>query len=87
MPADRNQSIIEQEKRSGGTFDRYYNSLHKVAFDIPYRWTVSEATGEKLAVTETGMDGSIKEHPVECDALKIAGPKRQGEVVTMSLAK
>jgi len=46
-----------------------------------------EATGEKLAVTETGMNGSIKEHPVECDALKIAGPKRQGEVVTMSLAK
>ena len=62
VPADRNQSIIEQEKRLGGTTDVYYNSLHNVSFDIPYRWSVTEATGEHLGVIiePTDLEHNIK---------------------------
>ena len=36
---DKNQSHIEKETSGerGGT-ETYYNSLHNVSFDIPYRW-------------------------------------------------
>jgi peptidyl-prolyl cis-trans isomerase B (cyclophilin B) len=62
VPADRNQSIIEKEKRSGGTSEHYYNSLHKVAFDIPYRWSVTEATGSQFGVIiePTDMEHNVK---------------------------
>jgi len=62
MPPDRNQSIIETEKVQGGTTEHYYNSLHKVAFDIPYRWSVTEATGEHFGVViePTDMEHNVK---------------------------
>jgi len=62
VPADRNQSIIEKEKREGGITDHYYNSIHKVAFDIPYRWSVTEATGENFGVViePTDMEHNVK---------------------------
>jgi peptidyl-prolyl cis-trans isomerase B (cyclophilin B) len=62
VPADRNQSIIEKEKREGGITEHYYNSLHKVAFDIPYRWSVTEATGKNLGVIiePTDMEHNVK---------------------------
>jgi len=41
---DRNQSIIKYEQRLEGKTDVYYNSLHHVKFDLPYRWSVTEAT-------------------------------------------
>jgi len=62
VPADRNQSIIEKEKREGGTTEVYHNSLHKVTFDIPYRWSVTEATGKNLGVIiePTDMEHNVK---------------------------
>jgi len=62
VPADRNQSIIETEKVQGGTTEHYYNSIHKVAFDIPYRWSVTEATGEHFGVViePTDMEHNVK---------------------------
>jgi peptidyl-prolyl cis-trans isomerase B (cyclophilin B) len=47
---DKNQSITESEQRSEGKTDVYYNSLHHVKFDLPYRWTVTEATGKQFGV-------------------------------------
>jgi peptidyl-prolyl cis-trans isomerase B (cyclophilin B) len=60
--ADRNQSIIEKEKREGGTIDHYYNSLHKIAFDIPYRWSVTEAEGKNFGVIiePTDLEHNVK---------------------------
>jgi len=62
VPADRNQSIIEKEKRLGGVSERYLDSVHKVAFDIPYRWSVTEATGKNLGVIiePTDMEHNVK---------------------------
>ena len=45
---DRNQSHIEKETRQGGVTDVYYNSLHNVSFDLPYRWLITEATGKTI---------------------------------------
>jgi len=61
-PADRNQSIIEKEKREGGITEHYHNSFHKVAFDIPYRWSVTEATGSQLGIImePTDMEHNVK---------------------------
>ena len=47
---ERNQSNIEQQQRAAGKADVYVNSLHKVEFDIPYRWTVTEAEGKQFGV-------------------------------------
>jgi len=60
--ADRNQSIIEKEKREGGAIDHYHNSLHKIAFDLPYRWSVTEATGEQFGVIlePTDLEHNVK---------------------------
>lgn len=62
VPADRNQSLIETEKREGGTIEVYFNDLHKVGFDIPYRWSVTEATGENLGVIlePTDLEHNVK---------------------------
>jgi len=62
VPVDRNQSIIEKEKREGGTSDHYYNPTHKIAFDIPYRWSVIEAAGEHFGVImePTDMEHNVK---------------------------
>ena len=60
--ADRNQSITKTEKREGGTVAHYYNSLHKVAFDLPYRWSVTEATGKQFGVIiePTDLEHNVK---------------------------
>nr|AIF11291.1 peptidyl-prolyl isomerase [uncultured marine thaumarchaeote KM3_51_E02] len=59
---DRNQSIIEKEKRGGGITEHYYNGVHKVAFDIPYRWSVTEATGNQFGVViePTDLEHNVK---------------------------
>jgi len=59
---DRNQSIIEKEKREGGITEHYYNGVHKVAFDIPYRWSVTEATGNQFGVViePTDLEHNVK---------------------------
>ena len=59
---DRNQSIIKEEKREGGTIEVYFNSLHNVGFDIPYRWSITEATGSQFGVImePTDMEHNVK---------------------------
>jgi peptidyl-prolyl cis-trans isomerase B (cyclophilin B) len=64
LPPDRNQSFIEKEQRFAGVTDVYYNSLHDIKFDIPYRWLVTEATGEQFAVIiepDTNLEHNVKE--------------------------
>jgi peptidyl-prolyl cis-trans isomerase B (cyclophilin B) len=54
-PPDRNDSIVKKIKISGGTVERYFNTLHDVSFDIPYRWAVAEGEGDYLnLVVEPG---------------------------------
>jgi len=62
VPPERNQSIIEKEQRGGGTTEHYYNGVHKVAFDIPYRWSVTEATGNQFGVViePTDLEHNVK---------------------------
>ena len=67
VPADRNQSLIETEKREGGTTEVYFNDFHKVKFDIPYRWSVTEATGENLGII---MEPTDLEHNVKAQIEK-----------------
>ncbi len=59
---DRNQSIIEKEKREGGTTETYFNNFHNVSFDIPYRWTLTEAQGKQFGVI---MEPTELEHNVK----------------------
>ena len=62
VPADRNQSIIEKEKREGGITEVYFNAMHNVGFDIPYRWSVTEAEGKQFGVIiePTDMEHNVK---------------------------
>jgi peptidyl-prolyl cis-trans isomerase B (cyclophilin B) len=62
VPADRNQSVIETVKHGGGTTQTYFNDRHKVAFDLPYRWAVTEATGEHFGVIiePTDLEHNVK---------------------------
>jgi len=66
-PPDRNQSVIEKEKIQGGTTEHYYNGIHKIAFDIPYRWSVIEATGKNFGVV---MEPTDLEHNVKAQVEK-----------------
>jgi len=59
---DRNTSLIKEVKTSGGLADRYFNSLHDVNFDIPYRWKVIEGVGNNLNLT---VEPSPLEHNVQ----------------------
>jgi peptidyl-prolyl cis-trans isomerase B (cyclophilin B) len=67
VPPDRNQSITEKNKQLGGVSDHYYNSLHKVAFDIPYRWSATEAAGKNFGVI---MEPTDLEHNVKAQIEK-----------------
>ena len=49
MP-DKNQSVIKTEQRTEGPVSTYYNSLHHVKFDLPYRWDLIEATGPQFGI-------------------------------------
>ena len=60
---DRNQSYIEKEDRGVGVgTETYHNSHHNVSFDIPYRWSVIEATGTQFGVI---MEPIALEHNVQ----------------------
>ena len=48
---DRNDSLLKKTKVTGGITDRYFNELHDVTFDVPYRWTVVEGEGDNLTLT------------------------------------
>ena len=45
-----NQSITKTVKQVGGVTDIYYNHSHKVQFEAPYRWDITEGTGEDLSL-------------------------------------
>jgi len=48
---DRNISLVTKTKIEGGITERYFNTLHDVNFDIPYRWKVIEGGGANLNLT------------------------------------
>ena len=59
---DRNVSMVQKFKISGGFVDRYFNSLHDVTFDTPYRWTVVEGEGDNLnlLVKPTALEHNVQ---------------------------
>jgi len=59
---DRNTSIIKKIKISGGVTERYFNTLHDVTFDVPYRWKVIEGGGSNLNLT---IEPTPLEHNVQ----------------------
>jgi peptidyl-prolyl cis-trans isomerase B (cyclophilin B) len=59
---DRNVSLIKKIKTEGGITERYYNTLHDVAFDIPYRWVVSDEGGNNLNLS---VEPTLLEHNVQ----------------------
>ena len=61
-PPDRNISLVKQSKISGGTTERYFNTLHDVEFNIPYRWVVSDGGGNDLNLT---VKPTLLEHNVQ----------------------
>ena len=48
---DRNNSLVTKIKVEGGITERYFNTLHDVNFDIPYRLKVIEGGGTNLNLT------------------------------------
>ena len=64
---DKNQSIIKKEQRTEGIVTIYYNSHHHVKFDLPYRWSVTEATGKQLGVI---IEPDTMEHNVQAQIEK-----------------
>jgi len=63
----KNQSIIKKEQRTEGVVTIYSNSLHNVKFDLPYRWSVTEATGKQLGVI---IEPDTMEHNVQAQIEK-----------------
>jgi peptidyl-prolyl cis-trans isomerase B (cyclophilin B) len=59
---ERNDSITKKTKTAGGITDMYFNELHDVAFNVPYRWIVVEAKGDNLTLT---MEPGELEHSVQ----------------------
>ena len=47
---ERSESFTKKLKTSVGDVNKYINSLHKISFDLPYRWTAIEETGDYLNV-------------------------------------
>ena len=59
---DRNASLVKKIKISGGITEKYFNTLHDVTFDIPYRWKVIEGGGNNLNLT---VEPTPLEHNVQ----------------------
>ena len=60
---DRNNSLIEKSRITGGTVEKYVDTKHKVSFNLPYRWVVvEEGMGDYLnLIVEPGP----QEHNVQ----------------------
>ena len=61
---DRNASLVKKIKTQGGITERYFNTLHDVTFDVPYRWKVIEAGGGSdlsLIVEPTPLEHNVKQ--------------------------
>jgi len=48
---DRNAALVKKVKVTGGATQVYYNEVHDVIFDIPYRWKVTDNGGNYLNLT------------------------------------
>ncbi len=59
---DRNTSLVKKMKVEGGITERYYNTLHDIIFDIPYRWKVIEGGDGNLSLT---VEPTPLEHNVQ----------------------
>ena len=59
---ERNNSIVKKVQITGGTIERYFNTLHDVTFDIPYRWAVAEGKGNNLSLS---IEPTLLEHNVQ----------------------
>ena len=59
---DRNASIIKSTKVAGGFTENYFNFLHQISFDLPYRWTIIEGTGDYLNLV---LEPTFMEHNVQ----------------------
>ena len=66
---ERNDSLTKKIKVQGGITDRYFNELHDVMFDAPYRWEVVEGEGDNLTLT---IEPNKLEHSVQA-AIKESG--------------
>jgi peptidyl-prolyl cis-trans isomerase B (cyclophilin B) len=66
---ERNDSLTKKIKVQGGITDRYFNELHDVMFDAPYRWAVVEGEGDNLTLT---IEPTQLEHSVQA-AIKESG--------------
>ena len=59
---ERNDSLVKKVKVQGGITDRYFNELHDVTFNVPYRWVVVEGEGDNLTLT---IEPGVLEHSVQ----------------------
>jgi hypothetical protein len=59
---DRNDILLKKVKIHGGITDRYFNTLHDVIFDVPYRWKVIEIEGPNLTLR---VEPNSLEHNVQ----------------------
>ena len=59
---DRNDSLQKTIKTGGGTTENYSNYLHKLSFDLPYRWFVIEEPGDYLNLV---LEPNPLEHNVQ----------------------
>ena len=59
---ERNDSLTKRIKITGGITERYFNELHDITFDIPYRWVITEGEGDYLNLT---VEPSKLEHNVQ----------------------
>jgi len=59
---DRNTSIIKELYKDLGKVQKYSNTLHDVLFDLPYRWNVTEGTGDNLSLV---LEPGSLEHNVQ----------------------
>ena len=59
---DRNDTLLKIIKTAGGKTDRYFNSVHDIIFDVPYRWKVieNEGTNLSLRVEPTPLEHNVQ---------------------------
>ena len=59
---DRNATVITKIEKDLGTVENYFNNIHKVSFNVPYRWSVIDGPGNYLNLT---LEPSSMEHNVQ----------------------
>ena len=59
---DRNISVTKEVKTAGGVAEVYFNQIHDVGFELPYRWEVVEGTGDMLSLV---LEPGALEHNVK----------------------